>query len=131
MRPSTDKVIQLLERFQQRKEEFVYPLNLQAVEHFLTGFRAACAACGFEIPRKLKQQVLERRGWKHSAAGPAAQMRDKGMSDEAIIDELIRLEIEQLKQLGDKLTASAAPAAAHEPMPARKSGKWWWPGREA
>jgi len=130
--PSADKPIQLLERFQQQKQDFVFPLEPQSVELFLTGFRAACVACGLDVPRKLKQQVLERRGWKFSASGPAPQMRDKGMKDEAIMDELIRIEIEQLRLVGDKVPASKAPAAAPQAAPAaapaQKVGKWWWPG---
>lgn len=133
--PSADKPIQLLERFQQQKQDFVFPLEPQSVELFLTGFRAACASCGLDVPRKLKQQVLERRGWKYTASGPTLQMRDKGMKDEAIMDELIRIEIEQLRMIGDKTPASKAPAAAPPATPsavpaapAPKAGKWWWPG---
>lgn len=135
--PSADKPIQLLERFLQQKQDFVFPLEPQSVELFLTGFRAACVACGLDVPRKLKQQVLERRGWKFSASGPLPQMRDKGMKDDAIMDELIKIEIDQLRQINDKspapkpvpaAPAQAAPVASKAAAPAEppaKAGKWW------
>jgi hypothetical protein len=94
-----DRLIQLLERLRKSKEMFLCPLTAAAMENYLNGFRGACSACGLEVPRKLRQQVVEKRGWKFSAAGPAGQMRDKGMDDEAIIDELAAIEIELLQQL--------------------------------
>jgi hypothetical protein len=93
-----EKLLQLLQRLQQSKEMFIFPLTLASLENYLSGFRGACAACGFEVNRKLRQQVIERHGWKFSAAGPASQMKEKGMSEEAIMDELIAIEMELLKR---------------------------------
>jgi hypothetical protein len=92
-----DKLIQLLQRVRQCKEMFLSPLALPALENYLNGFRGACAAAGFEAPRKLRQQVTEKCGWKFVAAGPAGQMKEKGMDEEAAMDALLALEIEVLQ----------------------------------
>ena len=97
--PPVDRVLQLLEAFKKSKEMIVHPVDVHTVQTFLTGFRSGCAACGLEVPRKLQWQVLEGRGWKRAAAGPVGQMKEKGMADPAIIDELIDIEIEQLQRL--------------------------------
>ena len=94
-----DKLIQLLTRLRQSKEMFLYPLTSGSLENYLNGFRGAGAACGVEAPRKLRQQVIEARGWKFSAAGPAPQMKQKGLTDEAIMDELIDIEIALLQHI--------------------------------
>jgi len=99
---SLEKIIQALQLFQKGKEMYVHPLDVTAVENYLTGFRGACSACGVEIPRKLRQQVIETRGWKHSASGPAPQMKAKGLSDPAIMDALIEIEIEQFRRLAQQ-----------------------------
>src|SRR5262245_16180737 len=94
-----EKLLQLLQRLQQNTEMFLYPLTLPSLENYLNGFRGACAACGFEANRKLRQQVIEKRGWKFSAAGPAGQMKEKGMTEAAMMSELIAIEIELLQKL--------------------------------
>lgn len=96
--PPLERLIQLLQQVQKQKGMFVFPLDVASMENYLNGFRAASAACGFEIPRKLRQQVIESRGWKHAGAGPVPQMKDKGMAEEAMMDELIEIEIEQLRR---------------------------------
>jgi hypothetical protein len=94
-----DRLIQLLQLLKSGKHQFLYPLEVSALENYLNGFRGACSASGHEIPRKLRALVVERRGWKHSAAGPALQMKAKDMTDEAMMDELIEIEIELLRAL--------------------------------
>jgi hypothetical protein len=105
-----ERMIQSLQLLQKHKETYVYPLDVASVENFLNGFRSACAACGFEIPRKIRWKTIEGRGWKPVAAGPAPQMKAKGMADDAILDELIEIEMEQLRRLA-KTREGEAPAA--------------------
>jgi hypothetical protein len=96
---SIEKLIQNLQQVQKQKGMFVFPLDLPSFENFLNGFRAAASACGCEIPRKLRQEVLTARGWKFAAAGPAPQMKAKGMADDAIMNELLEIEIDLLGKL--------------------------------
>ena len=46
----------------------------------------------------LHHQVHERRGWRGSALGPIPHMREQGMTDEAIMDELIEIEVEVIRE---------------------------------
>ncbi len=104
--PTFDRIIQLLQQFKKQKEAFVHPLEIGGVEIYLSGFRAGIAACGAEIPKELRRKVLEKRGWQRSAAGPVPQMKAKNMTDLAIMDELIEIEVE-LWQRHAELRAAA------------------------
>jgi hypothetical protein len=97
--PSLDRILQLLETLKKQKDSFLYPLEVPTLETYLAGVRAGCAAFGAEIPKDLRRKVTEARGWKRTAAGPVAQMKEKGMDDEAVMDELIAIEMELFRQL--------------------------------
>lgn len=97
--PSIEKLTRILQQVRKQKGMFVFPLDIPSLENFLNGFRAAASACGYEIPRKLRQEVLTARGWKFAAAGAAPQMKAKGMADEAVMNELIDIEIDLLGRL--------------------------------
>lgn len=105
--PSFERMIQLLHQFKKQKEAFVHPLDINAIETYLAGFRAGCAACGAEIPKELRRKVLEKRGYQRAAAGPVPQMKAKGMAELAIMDELIDIEVELWQKLGE-MRATAA-----------------------
>jgi hypothetical protein len=107
--PNFDGAIKLLRQLQKQKEAFVHPLEIGGVETYLAGFRAGCAAFGAELPPKLRASVLERRGWKRSAAGPVPQMKEKGMTDLAVMDELIEIEIELWQRFAELRAAPAKP----------------------
>ena len=94
-----ERLIQLLQNLKSGKHQFLFPLEVGSLENYLNGFRGACAACGHEVQRRLRAQVLERRGWKNAAAGPVPQMKAKGFTEEGMMDELIEIEIELLRSL--------------------------------
>jgi hypothetical protein len=99
--PTFDRVIAVLQQFKKQKEAFVYPLEVNNVEIYLSGFRAGAAAFGSEIPKELRRKVLEKHGYQRSAAGPVPQMKAKGMNDAAIMDALIDIEIELWQRLAE------------------------------
>ena len=103
-----DRILQLLQMIKKQKGMFLYPLEVATLEVYLAGFRAGCASFGADIPKELRRKVTEARGWKRSAAGPVAQMKEKGMGEEAIMDELLDMEIEIYRQLGEKIAAARA-----------------------
>lgn len=103
--PTFDRAIAVLQQFKKQKEAFVHPLEVNNVEIYLSGFRAGAAAFGVEIPKDLRRKVLEKRGYQRSAAGPVPQMKAKGMTEPAMMDELIDIEIELWQRLGEMRAA--------------------------
>jgi hypothetical protein len=95
------KAIEYLRSFQKRKGMYVQPLDVPNVESFLTGFRIGCMATGLFRDHDPWNRASERRGWACGAMSPADVMRERGMDDEAIIDELIEIEILALQLLAE------------------------------
>lgn len=108
--PPRERLMQLLQQVQKQKGMFLFPLSVASLENYLNGFRAASAACGIEVPRKLRQQVLESRGWKFAGAGPVPQMKERGLTEEAMLEELLEIEIEQLRRLSHWPKPPAKPS---------------------
>jgi hypothetical protein len=102
MSPHIDKMIRLLRSFQDRKKMYVQPVDLANVQSFLCGFAVGCLAADFDLPYELRDRAQESRGWNLShGLGPVPQMRERGMSDEEIMDELIEIEVLRLQLLGE------------------------------
>ncbi|MGI4789124.1 MAG: hypothetical protein ACRYFS_09780 [Janthinobacterium lividum] len=67
--------------------------DVDGVINFLQGFLTACDALGFGYSRDISRQVHVESDWESGAEGVWLQMRQKGMSEEAIVQELLRMEI--------------------------------------
>jgi hypothetical protein len=80
------RIIEILDAFRRRKDPYISPVSPEEAEKFLYGFDTGCVACGVLVEW---QACAERRGWRLGAIGPITQMRERGMTDDAIIDELI------------------------------------------
>ena len=87
------KGIEFLRTFRQRKRMYVQPVDVPNVESFLTGFRIGCMAAGLFGDHGPWNRASERRGWACGAMSPADVMRERGLDDEAIMDELIEIEM--------------------------------------
>jgi hypothetical protein len=93
---------QVLDAFCTRKQMYLNPVTAEEAEKFLLGFDVGCLSCGVDLEW---QQIAERRGWRFGpTSGPIEQMRRKGLSDIAIIDELISFRSEAARQIADHLT---------------------------
>ena len=82
--------------------------NVDSTMKFLQGFLVASDALGFKYSRDISRQVIIENDWEPRPGGVWLQMRDKGMSEEAIVQELIRLEIKNWQKLVRILLASEA-----------------------
>ena len=80
--------------------------DVDGVINFLQGFLAACDSLGFRYSRDINRQVIIESDWETGAEGVWLQMRQKGMSEEEIVQELLRLEIKCWQKLVAILTAS-------------------------
>ena len=102
-----DVMKETLRSFRDRRPMYIYPVDVQNAENFLLGFRI-----GYFSAEEGKQpgswmdlwrEILNERGWKESAIGPVVQMRDKAMTDEEIIQELVAIEIALLEKIQQTL----------------------------
>ncbi len=74
--------------------------------NFLQGFLTACDALGFGYSRDISRQVIVENDWEPGSQGVWLQMREKGMSEADIVQELVRIEIRSWQKLVAILIAS-------------------------
>lgn len=106
----SDKYIEILESFKERKGMYVLPEELESVANFLSGFMSAVIsqALRSQYPHDLLHEVGERRGWKKSACGPIYHIRESDLSENDKMNELIDIYIESVKTLlSEKETRNA------------------------
>jgi len=102
----------------------VYERLLQARRHFEAVRRRPSVFCGDDVPSYLDgftyalsfmlaplcisfseyEQILNSRGWKATARGPLPDMERRNWSQQAIFDELICIEIDEIGLLVEKIT---------------------------
>ena len=89
-----DEAVTTLRAFAKRPGMYVNPVGVATVESFLTGLSAGLACAGLVYDQEVYKAVAASRGWKWRATGIVWHMREKGLSEEAIIQELIAIECE-------------------------------------
>ena len=95
-----DKIRVILEAFQHMREKTgMYFSTVKMAESYLRGFRTASAIC-LDLPASMKArvEVVTERGWTSTSQGPWNEMREQGLDDAAIIDEMLSIEIEVWKR---------------------------------
>jgi hypothetical protein len=93
-----NKILDVLEGFRTRKLMYIDPVCAEEAEKFLGAFDIGCFACG--IPLEW-HDVVERRGWKLVSVSLIPQMRERGLSEEQVIDELIAFREEAVRSYGN------------------------------
>ncbi len=94
MNPAIEaKAIEYLRSFQRRKGMYVAQADVPNVESFLTGFRIGCMGAGLFRDHGPWNRATERRGWACGARSPSDVMRERGLDDESIMDELVEIDI--------------------------------------
>jgi hypothetical protein len=113
-----------LRLLQTRPRLFLGEVTLERVNVWLGGFEAGCAALGVAIPRDVFTKVLQERGWKESAYGQIPQMREKGLSDDQIVQELIEIQVALYQSVKESdrtliwpLMSTGAPRTAEDSSP--------------
>lgn len=82
--------------------------DVEGIVNFYQGFLGACDALGFGYSRDISRQVIVENSWEPNAEGIWLQMRKKGMGEEDIVKEFVRLEIKKWQRLVAILLASEA-----------------------
>lgn len=99
------RLVEELERVRECPAMYYGFRTAEATQRFLDGFRTACRILGLEVNIDLRRAVAEARGWDLPTAGLASPMRERGLSEERIVDELLVIEIDALKRLAARPSA--------------------------
>jgi hypothetical protein len=98
---AADKVAQIeslvkrLEEVRQRPWFWLGRIDPELAKVFLLGIDQSMEATGFGRVQEVRWQVERDRGWDQGGArGPISHMKREGLTDEAIVDELMAIEIE-------------------------------------
>jgi hypothetical protein len=78
---------------------FFTSIEPRSVIDWLSGLRTGCAIAGLEGLPENRRPALERRGLELTAAWEDDQLAARGISPEAIADELLVIEVEMWEQM--------------------------------
>ena len=96
------RIVEILESFRDRKPMYVGGIvDVRSIELFLSGFETGLFACG--VPHGIDLEVTTERGWEINALGPVRQMRDRGFTDDEIIDEIFAIKIETYRRFESRV----------------------------
>jgi hypothetical protein len=93
MANNLENAIALLSSARECKEFILLP-GIEQADAYLTGFMAACHACGIGISWSLVHQASEARGWTVEEAGIVPGMLAQGMTAEQVVDELFEIHLQ-------------------------------------
>jgi hypothetical protein len=88
-----DRILEILGSARERKPMYLGTVDVASAESFLNGFLIGCFACGLEVPLEIQEQATIERGWPWYASRPIPEMRERGLSEEQIVDELFAIQI--------------------------------------
>ena len=91
------KLIETLQHVIKRPTMYMGRATWDAVNIFIYGFSCAYGAVGVPLTLDLRRQATNSRGWEFTSLRGADKMRKKGLSEEQIVQELLRIEIKMLE----------------------------------
>lgn len=92
-------LIDSLELVRQRPAMFMGWTKTNSAEIFLAGFDTASEAVGIDGSRERMVKAGEARGWEFSSTGFTPHMRERGMGEAEMVDELIAIHIDAYRSL--------------------------------
>ena len=100
-------IIDFLEAVRKRPQMYIGELNAKLMEYFINGFNVGCFASNIDERINFnhsisKSKVLIERGWGAGVFSPLKDMTVRGIPDEAIIDELLAIEIDTWRRIINK-----------------------------
>jgi hypothetical protein len=96
---SSREVLDLLEHVRSRKDMYFEHVNSEAVENFIVGFVVACGAADIPLTWSVWHDVADARGWQADGRSPVSVMRERGLSDDLVADELFQILIAAVGQV--------------------------------
>lgn len=107
-----ETIIATLEHTQARPAMYMHNAqDLEAAQGFLDGFSTPCMRLGYGYGQKVQATIFTQRGWYRAenraellSQKTGKNMKESGMSDAEIIQELFAIEIDCWKTLRDSPT---------------------------
>ena len=98
-REQVNKIVELLEAARKRPPMYIGGYDVDAAGHFCQGIEAACWAFDEKGHMPLRLQVLQERGWNTNTARHFShQMKQRGLTQQEMVEELFVIEIEVWKR---------------------------------
>ena len=92
-----DRVLELLESLSKRPQMYVHPVEIATIQSYLHGLEAGCHLSGLKISHAARGAAASTRGWTFSQTGIVWHMKEKQLTDEQIVQELIAVEAEAFR----------------------------------
>lgn len=108
------RLIAILESARRRKPMYFAPVEPVVVDHWLYGLRTGCSLFGLEWSPEDRRPALERRGLELTSDWEVERLAARGLGSEAIVDELLAIEVEMWQHVG-RFGASSTGAADPPP----------------
>ena len=105
--PAIRRAVDLLEHCRTRPRMYFVPFDEVGIQNFLRGFTTGLTVMGLRWAGDVHEAALRKRGWQVSALGPVPQMQAAGMTLDQIFNELIDIQIDQLRTC----TVDATPSS--------------------
>lgn len=96
------RLIAILESARARKRMYFDPVEPRTVIHWLHGLQTGASLAGLEWDPEHRRPALERRGLELTAKCEDEQLEARGLGPEAIVDELLAIEIEMWREAGER-----------------------------
>lgn len=95
-------IIQLLERVKSRPFAYISP-SFESAISFIEGVTQAASVLGIVKSEEMYIDAIRSKGWTYTNFRPIEQMKQKGLDDQQIINELFDIEIQVWKELSLKI----------------------------
>jgi hypothetical protein len=92
-----ERAIEILRAFGRRKPMYLATVDVPNVQGYLLGFRLGFLSARGLLDDGFWNRAIESRGWADGARDPADVMRERGLDDGAIMDELVEIEVLTLR----------------------------------
>ena len=106
MTPETAvKAVAYFEAMRTEPELYIGGYDVDAAIHHMIGFESACLILEGVGPTPFRHDLWEAQGMADSAYHPGHQRQQQGVEPQAIVEELLSVEIEAWKRLAASLAA--------------------------
>ena len=97
------KLIELLRMVQTQPAMYMGRVTADATVSFCGGIWCVCYASGISLTNGIRSQATESRGWQYTSTGGVDLMREQGLTEEQIVQELLLIEIAMLELVANDL----------------------------
>ena len=101
-RAAYDRILEILQSTRSRKEMYFLPVSPVAAIHCIHGLQTGFSFAGLEWSPDHRRAAIQQRGLVFRvAATELDELRKRGLTDEAIVDELLAIEIDMWQSQRD------------------------------